>query len=342
MLPKWAAFSISYAHPEYFTNPALFSAMGWLSVGEVFRVLRILKLAKNFTGLKVLILTVRASLQEMALLLFIVIIGSMMFAVGIFYSEFDIPHVFPDMAIGSYWALITMTSVGYGDMVPQTAWGRFIGIMCALTGIFCTGLPIPIIANNFDLYYSYARIRKAMKEREKENESFLANKLRKNGRHLINVTQTLTAFGKAKTGDNIKVRIERPARRLLPPPPGGQFLINIDEIPPKHREVIRRTLYRTRDRLARRARLRRRECSGSSESTTSLHLSIPSTDVTDISSLSSAHGELTASVTSPPSSRVDVRRKKRATRNSQVSPSDDSVLTSRAVIIHGMEDLDLM
>ena len=99
-----------------------------------------------------LILTVRASLQEMALLLFIVIIGSMMFAVGIYYSEFDIPDEFPDMAIGSYWALITMTSVGYGDMYPQTHWGRFVAITCALFGIFCTGLPIPIIANNFDLY----------------------------------------------------------------------------------------------------------------------------------------------------------------------------------------------
>lgn len=43
--------------------------------------------------------------------------------------------------------------VGYGDMYPKSALGYVVGAMCALTGILATGLPVPIIANNFNLYY---------------------------------------------------------------------------------------------------------------------------------------------------------------------------------------------
>ena len=46
--------------------------------------------------------------------------------------------------------------VGYGDMFPKSPLGYVVGAACALTGILATGLPVPIIANNFNLYYSHA------------------------------------------------------------------------------------------------------------------------------------------------------------------------------------------
>ena len=52
--------------------------------------------------------------------------------------------------------IFSFFQVGYGDMFPKSPLGYVVGAACALTGILATGLPVPIIANNFNLYYSHA------------------------------------------------------------------------------------------------------------------------------------------------------------------------------------------
>ena len=45
----------------------------------------------------------------------------------------------------------------YGDIHPQSGPGYFVGAVCTIAGMLATGLPIPIIASNFNHYYSFAR-----------------------------------------------------------------------------------------------------------------------------------------------------------------------------------------
>ena len=50
------------------------------------------------------------------------------------------------------------TQVGYGDMVPKTYLGMFVGAMCAMAGVLVVALPVPVIVSNFAMYYSHTQV----------------------------------------------------------------------------------------------------------------------------------------------------------------------------------------
>ena len=55
---------------------------------------------------------------------------------------------------GMWWAVQTLTSLGYGDFSPTTLLGKVIGSACAVSGVLVMALPIPIVVDNFGNYYA--------------------------------------------------------------------------------------------------------------------------------------------------------------------------------------------
>ena len=131
---------------------------------SVLRAIRIVKLVKHYRGLQVMFLALKASAKEMLLLFLLMAIGIFIFSTMIYFAELRQAHTFPSIPIGFWWSVVTMTTVGYGDNIPTTTGGYIVGGLCAISGMLITGLPIPVIANNFNLYYTYARLREKMQD----------------------------------------------------------------------------------------------------------------------------------------------------------------------------------
>ncbi|XP_036432331.1 potassium voltage-gated channel subfamily C member 1b isoform X2 [Colossoma macropomum] len=161
------------------SSKAAKDVLGFLRVVRFVRILRIFKLTRHFVGLRVLGHTLRASTNEFILLIIFLALGVLIFATMIYYAEriganpndpraSDHTH-FKNIPIGFWWAVVTMTTLGYGDMYPQTTLGMLVGALCALAGVLTIAMPVPVIVNNFGMYYSLAMAKQKLPKKKNKH-----------------------------------------------------------------------------------------------------------------------------------------------------------------------------
>ena len=161
------------------SSKAAKDVLGFLRVVRFVRILRIFKLTRHFVGLRVLGHTLRASINEFLLLIIFLALGVLIFATMIYYAErlganpadptASDHTMFKNIPIGFWWAVVTMTTLGYGDMYPQTWSGMLVGALCALAGVLTIAMPVPVIVNNFGMYYSLAMAKQKLPRKRKRH-----------------------------------------------------------------------------------------------------------------------------------------------------------------------------
>ncbi|XP_058402164.1 potassium voltage-gated channel subfamily A member 4 [Diceros bicornis minor] len=163
ILPYFITLGTDLAQQQGGGNGQQQQAMSFaiLRIIRLVRVFRIFKLSRHSKGLQILGHTLRASMRELGLLIFFLFIGVILFSSAVYFAEADEPTThFQSIPDAFWWAVVTMTTVGYGDMKPITVGGKIVGSLCAIAGVLTIALPVPVIVSNFNYFY----------HRETENE----------------------------------------------------------------------------------------------------------------------------------------------------------------------------
>uniref|UniRef100_A0A8C1K0Z3 A-type voltage-gated potassium channel KCND1 n=1 Tax=Cyprinus carpio TaxID=7962 RepID=A0A8C1K0Z3_CYPCA len=121
---------------------------------RVFRVFRIFKFSRHSAGLRILGYTLKSCASELGFLLFSLTMAIIIFATVMFYAEkSSSASKFTSIPAAFWYTIVTMTTLGYGDMVPKTIMGKIFGSVCSLSGVLVIALPVPVIVSNFSRIY---------------------------------------------------------------------------------------------------------------------------------------------------------------------------------------------
>lgn len=137
-----------------------------LRVLRMMRIFWVIKLARHFLGLQTLGLTLRRCYREMVMLLVFICVAMAIFGALAQLLEHGLDlkssnEEYASIPAACWWVIISMTTVGYGDMYPITVPGRVLGGLCVVSGIVLLALPITFIYHSFVQCYHELKFRSA-------------------------------------------------------------------------------------------------------------------------------------------------------------------------------------
>jgi len=117
---------------------------------RLFRLSRIFKLGRDSKSLKLFIKALSAVKNELKFTFFLSLLCILFSASAIYFLENEAqPEVFSSITASLWWATVSLATVGYGDVVPLTVWGKIFAGFISLVGIGVVAIPTGIISASF-------------------------------------------------------------------------------------------------------------------------------------------------------------------------------------------------
>jgi len=138
-IPKYVSLLIAGTH-----------ALVALRALRLLRVFRILKLARYLGASNNLVKALKASRAKIAVFLFAVVIISIILGTIMYLVEGE-ENGFSNIPKSVYWCIVTLTTVGYGDIAPQTPLGQLIASMVMILGYGIIAVPTGIVSAEYTM-----------------------------------------------------------------------------------------------------------------------------------------------------------------------------------------------
>ncbi|CAH1268152.1 KCND3 [Branchiostoma lanceolatum] len=137
---------------------------------QTVRVVRFLRVFYYSKGLYILFRTLQSVAMEMGFFLISLSVTIILFSTIMFYMEKAFAFsTFVSIPATFWFAIETMTTTGYGDLVPQSYMGKFIGGVCCISGILLITLPVSITVSNFSRLYHQVMDRTDLRQHRLED-----------------------------------------------------------------------------------------------------------------------------------------------------------------------------
>lgn len=115
----------------------------------VFGIIRFLKLARYSPALETLGVVVLHELRPLLASLFIMLLMAISASTLLYFAERTVNPGFKSVPDAMWWAIVTLSTLGYGDVVPSTPVGKMLGSVVAVLGLCMFALPASILASGF-------------------------------------------------------------------------------------------------------------------------------------------------------------------------------------------------
>lgn len=172
------------------------SSLRIIRIIRIFRIFRLLKASKNLQQVKLVFESINRSLNAVIMLFVVVSFNLFLFGTLVYFAEEFIStrdpsthllvydsgwyngqnSTFQSIPDAMYFTMTTMTTVGYGDMIPGSPLGKCLAAIAAITGILAVALPVTILSTNMSELYKEDRLVRQGKHHIKSTNKNKSNK----------------------------------------------------------------------------------------------------------------------------------------------------------------------
>jgi voltage-gated potassium channel len=131
-------------------SPLFVANLALLRMARLLRLVQLAKLGRMSIALQRLSAAIHSRRYELSLTIGLALALLLFGATGLYWLEGELqPEKFGSIPRSLWWAVITMTTIGYGDVYPITVWGKVVAAFVALAGIGLIAMPTGILAAAF-------------------------------------------------------------------------------------------------------------------------------------------------------------------------------------------------